>query len=497
MAIFPLFTGADCMEHVSMIDGRSHQRIHPSVCALRWSKMLVLAGILTVSLASAEPGGTYRIVNTTDYGRSAVTRRSDAKTVAAALQLTLRDLRQYFGTAPTVHQAYEDAKDHRSGGATFTVTARGTKVKGLVTCRMDKAAADIAVVFIRTDAPAGEWGRLTHSSPEAGKSPETTAPQQAKATPAAVAKPVSTGALRTYNFPDGTGSIGLADGWSTQAPSCLNGATLTGPNDEQVHIGTGVSGVTPNSPLVRLGTSLVTDFTGPAEALRALGPQLSRMSVKQGGPAKTFDTIKQEATLPAVLPGGRRAIVTFGVTEISRDGTKKHFKVKATMEMDPISSTGWMLSINQAGAPDATYDRDLPIMWSMIDSWRTDDAVVNRLSGQALEDQKQWFDNQQRAHRNQVAAYDRQNQAWWDNQKALDQRNRNWEQQQNSQARHNDNFDELLRGYRTVEDTRTGEKRSVDLGNVDRIVDDLNEHDPDRYRQIPLRDEADPVPSPR
>jgi hypothetical protein len=29
---------------------------------------------------------------------------------------------------------------------------------------------------------------------------------------------------------------------------------------------------------------------------------------------------------------------------------------------------------------------------------------------------------------------------------------------------------------------------------VDKIVDDLNEHDPGRYRQIPLRDEADPLP---
>jgi hypothetical protein len=52
----------------------------------------------------------------------------------------------------------------------------------------------------------------------------------------------------------------------------------------------------------------------------------------------------------------------------------------------------------------------------------------------------------------------------------------------------------VIRGYRTVEDTQTGVKGSVDLGNVDKIVDDLNEREPGRYRQIPLRDEADPVP---
>jgi hypothetical protein len=51
-----------------------------------------------------------------------------------------------------------------------------------------------------------------------------------------------------------------------------------------------------------------------------------------------------------------------------------------------------------------------------------------------------------------------------------------------------------MRGYRTVEDTQTGVKGSVDLGNVDKIVDDLNECEPGRFRPIPLRDEADPVP---
>ena len=55
-------------------------------------------------------------------------------------------------------------------------------------------------------------------------------------------------------------------------------------------------------------------------------------------------------------------------------------------------------------------------------------------------------------------------------------------------------FDEVIRGVRTVQDTRTGERTSVDLGNVNEIVDKLNEHDPGRYVQIPLRDELFPLP---
>jgi hypothetical protein len=51
-------------------------------------------------------------------------------------------------------------------------------------------------------------------------------------------------------------------------------------------------------------------------------------------------------------------------------------------------------------------------------------------------------------------------------------------------------FDEVIRGYRTVEDTATGERRDTDLGWVDRVVDKLNEKAGyERYKQIPLRDQ--------
>ena len=55
-----------------------------------------------------------------------------------------------------------------------------------------------------------------------------------------------------------------------------------------------------------------------------------------------------------------------------------------------------------------------------------------------------------------------------------------------------DNEDEIIRGYRTVEDTETGEQADVNLEDAHAIVDTLNEGDPGRYIQIPLRDQVDP-----
>jgi hypothetical protein len=60
--------------------------------------------------------------------------------------------------------------------------------------------------------------------------------------------------------------------------------------------------------------------------------------------------------------------------------------------------------------------------------------------------------------------------------------------------RSNANFDEMIRGYRTVEDTATGDKTSVDLGDVHQVVQNLNYSDPGRYKEIPLRDELYPLP---
>ena len=61
-------------------------------------------------------------------------------------------------------------------------------------------------------------------------------------------------------------------------------------------------------------------------------------------------------------------------------------------------------------------------------------------------------------------------------------------------TRSNADFDEVIRGYRTMEDTASGNRTTVDLGHIDNVVDKLNEGDPGRYRQIPLRDETAPMP---
>ena len=55
--------------------------------------------------------------------------------------------------------------------------------------------------------------------------------------------------------------------------------------------------------------------------------------------------------------------------------------------------------------------------------------------------------------------------------------------------KNNDDAVEVQRGTRAIEDTRTGRRADVNLGDSDQITDGLNRNDPDRYRQIKLRDQ--------
>lgn len=425
----------------------------------------------------------YRTVNSTRYGMSVVTERHDARTLRAALQLTQADITRHFGAPPSVFSAFADSKDPRSGGATFRVVSHGAESRGLVTCLVADSGTRVAVTWIRSDAPAGEWAHLL--KPPASSSapaPATTEPE------------IAHGPLRTHVFADGTGSIGLAEGWSTDAQTATRAAVLKGPGDAAIAMGVTFTVATPRSTLPRTPATLVAPFTTPLEVFRTVVPQLSQQSVRQGGPSREIDNLTLVAEQKANLPGGKMSVVQFGLTEKAPGGASKHFQSMAWVEVDPVGPGSFMVFVTQIRAPDATFEKTKPLMFQMIRSLKTNDALVQQKSNQQLAAQKQWFAGQQKAMQAQQAANDAHNKQYWENQKAREASNQAFEDSQRDKARHNDDFDEYIRGFRTVEDTQTGIKTSVDLGNVDKIVDDLNERDPGRYRQIPLRDEADPLP---
>ncbi len=159
-------------------------------------------------------------------------------------------------------------------------------------------------------------------------------------------------------------------------------------------------------------------------------------------------------------------------------------------------------------SPVDSFEHDRPIMFAMIKSITANPEMISQrmqerndqqmamikqqgaASSAALQashdqfmrDQAQRFANGQAEHAEQEAGYAAHNQQFRDDQL--------------QKSRNKDDQVEHILGYRTVYDTQTGLSTTADLSNVNGVVDSLNQAalDPNRFIQIPLRDEQDPTP---
>ncbi len=174
-------------------------------------------------------------------GQSLLTRKDHLTTVKAALEATFPELAQFFGSRPVIARAFADAKNPKSGGATFTVTAHGQPMQGFVKCTLDDRGATVAVIYGQTNAPKSEWDKLMN--------PPAPATQPAGSVAAAADDPVVP--LKKVDFPDGTGSIGVADGWMTKAQSAVDPIAILGPANQVVVINNGRNINLPDSLAVR------------------------------------------------------------------------------------------------------------------------------------------------------------------------------------------------------------------------------------------------------
>jgi len=207
-------------------------------------------------------------------------------------------------------------------------------------------------------------------------------------------------------------------------------------------------------------------------------PQLSETSQANGGPAFTLDEMLQSSDVASQLPGGQAARLYYRSTD-SQNGQETHKRNWAQVECYPIGAGAWGMHWSYVSAPDATFDADLHTMLAISKSWKLNDDIVNQHGQQNVAAQNAQF-----------SAFEQSNK---ENQDAFDGYLKSIQHDSLLTDRSNTDFDEVVRGFRTVYDTQTDERAPADLGNVDEIVNSLNERDPGRYIQIPLRDEAFPL----
>ncbi len=500
---------------------------------LEGDTLTLTSGTTTYTMANAStpanplaaPSGAdvpkgYIVLASTDGGKSLVTQKAGMMSVKEAFKATFPELATYFDTRPELGSAVEDAQSHRSGTATFMSKLAGKPVRGIVSCKLGATGgASIAVIYDRVDAPKSDWDKLANPTP----SPSNQAANQAgPPDPATVLGPDA----KVYSFPDGTGSILLAAGYTTDAQSATTPVLIKGPAFQSVIINGGLLVNTPDSQLVQTMKKneewmrsrgvqpaphppiLIAPFTDPAQALTDLNPQLGEMARAKGLPVSRLDKIISTKEVPSALPNGKRAFVAIASTRIE-NGVSTKMRHSEVIDMSMTGQGVWSMFITAINAPEATFAKDRPILAAMLNSMSINEQVASqrmRESNQAamnaikaqgdadmaalksrheqyMQDQQTRFEIGQEQHAAQEAGYAQHNAQW-----SADEL-----QKQRSAA----DFIETIKGTRTVVDTATGASGAASLSNVNGVVDALNQAalDPNRFVQIPLRDELYPVPA--
>jgi len=404
--------------------------------------------------ATGAPSG-YMILAWGGVGRTLFALKANTRSAKTGVVAALRDLGQVFDAKPAVTgDGFGDAEDKQCGGS-FTARLKGQAIKGFVACGVGPEGAAVTVVYDRADAPASELATLV----AAASGP----PRQWVVHPLA----------------GGSGTLKLPADWKVIQSTPIGGVLAEGPAGQRIGLGLGAEVVSPSSPFAAqmraAGSMLVAPFSEPATAFKTLVPQLSAMAQRSGDLPFYLKSILSVSNAPAQLPNGRAAWIECAYVRGRGNGAVE-YREKALLECYPLGPMAWAFSTSYATAPERIYDRDLPLMKEIAQSWR--------LNNEAIRDNTRSMMN---AQNQRVAAFEdsmRQvNQAF----EGFRQSMRNSEL---AREKSNADFDEVIRGYRTVEDTQTGDRTDVNLGCSKQVVDRLNERAGfQRYKEIPLRDQ--------
>jgi hypothetical protein len=464
----------------------------------------------------------YTILKTTDYGKS-MTRNFAANTTARqVVRATVPDLVAFFGQKPRLVGVFRDQRDQKSACVFFSESLGGQAVKGISVIKVTDDATREWVVFCQANAPKGEAMKLLalHKPSQPGvdasagstgvggavaggsvaANPPANPPTNPPGNDSSAAPGVPTASsgggnvqsippadvkLQTYNFPDGTGSVGVPEGWTCTSQTIGN-CVVKGPAEQTVGLDLSAMVDVPNGQSIRLlqmghgdlSRALIGPFSpDPATALKNLIEAINRISQAHGGPTNTVDEIVNQKPIPGVpsVPNSQAAIIEMKSTRTTNGVAKKFHSVQrfAVYSLNGGQDT-WSYFGAQLNAPEETFKQDFPVMNAIFASLKENAGAIN---AKGAAEQRQA--DQIVAQTNRMVA-------------ATDATIARMQEQQRESDRSFADVDEGIRGYRKVYDTQTGEESDVNLGDVNGVVNSLNEADPGRYVQVPLRDEVQP-----
>ena len=337
-----------------------------------------------------------------------------------------------FDGQPRLQGAFANAADTEVQ-AFFRASHRGVPVRGWLSVSGGRAA----LAF-------DEEAQFSRSFPQlmqalGGGAPAAAAPGRTRA-------PVQ---LTRQQFPDGSGSIGLAPGWKIGS-SWKGVVDIHGPSGEVGVFGyyqqVIVNWIGPPSPVPG---AIYGRIRNPAAALASYCDSFTKGAVSRG--QATFKII-ETAPMQPLTAGSQTAMFLVEM----RSG-QSAVRSLALVSVAPIDSENWIYYMSAVTAPEQLFAEQLPVMMQMWSSWGISQALVMERMQNAMRSMRETTAILQGVNDNMRRAGERGNLAW----------------------------SQTIRGVTTIENTATGARGDVDTNLVDRIVRGLNEEGYS-YRIVPV-----------
>lgn len=182
-----------------------------------------------------------------------------------------------------------------------------------------------------------------------------------------MASAVSAQGLKTVQFPDGSGKVGVAAGWKVKQ-SGNGGAVLNGPNGAEVYLGIPMNVISSNVAQQYAGSGIPdsalfpgaprVNFGSPVIATMELVSFLARQA---GIPARITKIRRVE---PVSWGNGRAALIQFASVV-----NGKPIETYGLFAVQPIDNVQALFYFSSVAAPAGSYSKALPTMLAMWKSW--------------------------------------------------------------------------------------------------------------------------------
>ena len=269
-------------------------------------------------------------------------------------------------------------------------------------------------------------------------------------TPQTSAAPAAT--LKPFQFPDGSGFIGLPDGWSLKNAR-LGDVTAAGPNGEGLRFGWTIAVIDPTNPASRsLGAApnfvRIPYSASPADAYKAV---LAQYAQKARKPAPNVE-IQKVQELP--LQGGKNYMLYGDLP--AQNGQPEQSLVTQLIITMPLTMGTWQITAFQFTAPTNVMANERATIGEIFPSYTRNNRYVNAVVNNMI-----------------VSGIEATNQFVSSVQKITDDSDRTTA-----------GFSDFLRGQTVLMDTETGGHARTS----DDLADLVTGSNPNRFQVVPLSD---------